>query len=290
MKRSIWRLIIVVIVLTATVSAFIYYFLHHPQVRHQLRQVSPVVLVSILALYFLFTASLALINTATLRLCNVQLPQRESLLLTMYSSIINFFGPLQSGPAFRALYVKKKYNVNLKNYAQATLMYYVFYAFFSGLELISGVLHWWLIALIAAAGIAAYGYLHSNLPGVTRIRLLNLRAWYLLALATFLQTCVLVLIYYLELHAIAPHVHFAQVVIYSGAANLALFVSLTPGAIGFRESFLIFSQKLHHISTNTIVAANTVDRAIYIVLMLLLALGIFGTHTSKRFSAKSLSD
>jgi uncharacterized membrane protein YbhN (UPF0104 family) len=70
--------------------------------------------------------------------------------------------------------------------------------------------------------------------------------------------------------------------VYTGAANLALFVSLTPGAIGFRESFLVFSQHLHHISNSTIVAANILDRAMYLVLLLILALIIFGTHARRQ--------
>jgi len=76
------------------------------------------------------------------------------------------------------------------------------------------------------------------------------------------------------------------VVIYTGAANFALFVSITPGAIGFRESFLLFSQHLHHIDSSTIVAANLIDRSVYIVLLLLLAAGIFGTHAQRRFKIK----
>jgi uncharacterized membrane protein YbhN (UPF0104 family) len=54
---------------------------------------------------------------------------------------------------------------------------------------------------------------------------------------------------------------------YTGAANFALFVALTPGAIGIREAFLLFTRHLHHISSANIVAANIIDRAIFIVVL-----------------------
>jgi len=110
-----------------------------------------------------------------------------------------------------------------------------------------------------------------------------------MALATLLQVCLLLTIFSIELHAVAPHVHFSQIVVYTGVANLALFVSLTPGAIGFRESFLVFSQKLHHIDNSTIVAANLIDRSVYVTLLVLLAIGIFGTHANRRFKSAANS-
>jgi uncharacterized membrane protein YbhN (UPF0104 family) len=119
----------------------------------------------------------------------------------------------------------------------------------------------------------------------SKIKNLNLRGWYILAAATFLQIAIVTLIYFVELRAVAPGTTFGQAVVYSGAANLALFVSLTPGAIGFRETFLVFSKHLHHVSNATIVTVNIIDRAMYIVLLLVLALLIFGTHASRQFSA-----
>ncbi|HEY5152784.1 MAG TPA: hypothetical protein VII55_02310, partial [Candidatus Saccharimonadales bacterium] len=89
------------------------------------------------------------------------------------------------------------------------------------------------------------------------------------------------------LRSVAPATRFSQAIIYTGAANLALFVSLTPGAIGFRESFLVFSRHLHHISDNTIVAVNILDRSVYIVFLLILAVFIFGTHAQRSLKTKS---
>lgn len=281
MKPKLWRQVAATVIVTATVAVFIYYFAKHPEVWWQLQNTSIGVMATVLGLYFVSIGILAMITLATVKLCKISLGKPESLLLTAYTAVINFFGPLQSGPAFRAVYLKKKYNVNLKSYGAATLVYYFFYGGFSGLLLLSGVLKWWLAPLVALGGILMLVIYKSQRFG-GRLKQLDLKNWYYLAFATLLQVVVLTLIYYVELRNVAPGIDFSQAVIYTGAANLALFVSLTPGAIGFRESFLLFSQNLHHIDSTTIVAANILDRALYIVLLAILAVFIFGTHVRRR--------
>jgi uncharacterized membrane protein YbhN (UPF0104 family) len=282
MKRTRLRQLASVLILALTIMAFIYYFAHNPEVADQLSRTSPAVISLLLFLYLIFTASLGLITYVTVKLCYVKLPKSESMLLSAYSSVINFFGPLQSGPAFRAAYLKLKHNVALKNYTAATLCYYFFYGVFSGLMLVSGVLKGWLVLVIGVVLLGAY--IIWRIPQLSdRLKALNLNNLFYLALATMLQVVIFTLIFYVELKNVAPGTSFSQAVIYTGAANLALFVSLTPGAVGFRESFLLFSQNLHQVSSDTIVAANILDRAIYIVLILILAVFIFGTHANRRF-------
>lgn len=271
------RKIAAIIVLPVTVAAFVFYFQNNPEVQRQLQDTSTYLLVSLFGLYLLTIVALAFVTYSTLRLCKIRARQGESLLLTAYTAVVNFFGPLQSGPAFRAVYLKAKYSLNLKSYAGATLVYYFFWGIFSGLMLLSGVLHWWLVPLALAALLAAY-----TARSQPKLQGIDLSAWYYLALATATQIALVSVIYFLELRSVDHSISYGQAVIYTGAANLALFVSLTPGAIGFRESFLLFSQNLHDVSTPTIVTASILDRAIYIVVLAALAVFIFGTHATRR--------
>ena len=279
MKRWL-RTTLTLAILIATLSVFIYYFTTNQTVRDQLSQTSLSLVIGLLALYIGTIFALAMVFHATLRLCKLKLKGSETSLLTAYSSVINFFGPLQSGPAFRAVYLKKKHNLNLRNYAAATLVYYFFYGAFSGLLLISGLLGWWLLPL-GGFGLFIMLTLKRQKAVANRLAGLDLKNWYYLAAATALQVAIVTAIYYTELRSLDTSISIGQALVYTGAANLALFVSLTPGAIGFRESFLLFSQRLHDISAQTIVAANILDRAIYITLMLLLAVFIFGTHANR---------
>ncbi len=279
---SLWRPIATVCILIITVTGFVYYFATHPFVRHQLHQTSLSTLAVIFTLYLGVVVALSLVTLTTLRLCKIRLAPGESALLTMYATVINFFGPLQSGPAFRGLYLKKKHGLHLKQYTLATLVFYALYALFSGIFLLSTILGWWLlIGAIPALIILAF-VRTSSWKVTSRFKVLDLDAIYALAAATLLQLSLVAVIYYVELRSIEPGVHFSQAVVYAGAANFALFVSLTPGAIGFRESFLLFSQRLHHISGSTIVAANIIDRAMYIILLAIIGLVIFATHAQRR--------
>jgi uncharacterized membrane protein YbhN (UPF0104 family) len=289
-KRISWRVVIAVTVLLATAGLFVNYFVGHPTVKQKLTQLSPEVLAGLLLLYFVFVGTLGLVNTATVRLCKARISANESLLLSMYSSIINFFGPLQSGPAFRGLYLKKKHGIKLAAYTRASFVFYFFYAFFSGLLLVSGILKWWTLALAATTLAGLWLFTKSRFATAKGFSKLSLENWYLMALASFAQVATLALIFYLELHTVAPQTGFIQAMVYTGAANFALFVSLTPGAIGFRESFLLFSQNLHHIDNATIVAANAIDRAVYIHLLAILALVIFGSHAHSRLVAATVKE
>jgi len=286
MFRRVIRPILTVSVLLATIAGFIYYFATHPAVRHQLAQTSPLTLATLFFLYLSVLVALSLVTLTTLRLCKISLPPSESLLLTMYATVVNFFGPLQSGPAFRGVYLKRKHNVDLKKYAAATLVFYALYAAFSGLFLLSGLFHWWLL-IAAILAVAVLWYVRTtSISFFTRFQALDLNAIYALAAATLLQLAIVAVIYFVELRSIDHTISFGQAIIYAGAANFALFVSLTPGAIGFRESFLLFSRHLHHIDANTIVAANIIDRAMYIVLLTVIGVLIFGTHAQRRFQPK----
>lgn len=280
MSRKALKPVLTVLILTLSIFAFIYLLIADKSLRHQLEHISLFKLLIIFGLYSLTLLAMASVTVATLRLCNIKSYKLESLLLTCYSAVVNFFGPLQSGPAVRAVYLKKKYNINLKKYTSATLIYFFFWALFSGLFLLYGLLKWWLIPLIIVGYIILYTL--KQKPFIDkRLKVINLHSWYLLALATLLQVSLNAVIYYVELGIVSPNTSIHQAIIYTGAANFALFVSITPGAIGFRETFLIFSKHLHHISTNTIIAANIIDRSIYIFFLLVVGLIVIITHTSK---------
>lgn len=283
LKRISWRPIAAVTIVIGTIALFANYFIGHPDLRHKLAEVPVGTLILLLFLYGLFTGCLALINEATVRLCRASIQRGESLLLSMYSSIINFFGPLQSGPAFRGVYLKKKHGIKLRDYTLASFAYYFFYALFSGLLLVSGIFGWWTVLLAVLSLVGVHFFTNSRFVRLKGLDRLDHRAWPQMAIASALQVLCLATIFYIEIHAVAPHVGLDQVLIYTGAANLALFVSITPGAIGFREAFLVFTQNLHHISNPTIIAANTIDRSVYLVMLGIQIVLIFGTHARERF-------
>lgn len=285
LKKTRVRAILGLTIVTLTTGLFVIFFINNPNVWDELGQVSLAIILVLLLLYLLFTFTISLIVSATVKICRAVISKKESFLLTAYSAVINFFGPLQSGPAFRAIYLKQKHDVSIKKYTVASLGYYVIYGLISILLLFSGYLGVFfipcLVLSLLVAGLVFYKYEGLGDKG------LNNAAWLRLLLATVLQITLLVVIFGIELKTIQHDISWNQILIYTGAANLALFVSITPGAIGFREAFLIFSQRLHGIDTSTIVAANTIDRGIYVLMLVILSLMILVTHSKDHFKLNS---
>ncbi len=270
------------LLIVVTIGLVTWYINAHPAIIHDFLSVNPLVFVLVLALYGAQLAALIQIYKYTIRLTGKIISNSENILLTSYSTVINFIGPLQSGPGFRALYLKKKHGLSFKKYATATLAYYVFYGAFSVAALFLGSTFWYIgfVILLVALGLAVFG---TRIVG--RFHLDGKWLPYL-AVAAFVQVVIFALIYFVELRSIDSGTTIAQSLSYAGTANLSLFAALTPGAIGIREAFLVFTQSLHHISTNAILAASIIDRAVYICYLgILLGLGVT-LHVKDRLQPK----
>lgn len=287
-----WRAGVAAIVLLLTIIVFVRFFVNHPQYFDVIRHVRLWVILAVIVLNGLLTIVIAIASQFTLELCGHRIPFREQLLLTAYSSIANFFGPLQSGPGVRGLYLKTKHQVSLRDYTLATLIGYGMFATFSGLLLFGGSRSWWQTGLVIAAigglSLSLIGLLVRRARRQQRPSRLHFSAHALggLLVMTFVQVCIVTTYYAIELHAVAPHLALHQAIAYAGAANFALFVSLTPDAIGIRESFLLLSRRLHHISTAVVFSANLIDRAAYALYLVLLSVIVLGLHGQERFNSR----
>ncbi len=295
MKTKLYylRAIGTIAILILTVGAFIYYIRTHAAVITQIKRLDLTSIGLILLLYLGYTTALSAATIISVRICGKNLGKKEGFNLSASSSIANFFGPLQSGPGVRAVYLKKKHGISIKSYGLATLYYYGFYAFFSGLFLLSGDNRFRIpLGLLLILGvIVTVFYIHrqsqKNTTSSTHVKIANLAK---LGAATFIQLAFTAAIYFVELTALGSHVSVSQALSYCGAANFALFVSITPGAIGFREAFLVFSQHLHHISNTTIVTANLVDRGVYVIFLGLIFIWLASSHARKHYFIKEKSE
>jgi len=279
------RPVLALLIIGATLAAFIYYLAHHPNTTARLRDLPPGTLALLLVLYGCTFLTLSVISWASLHLYSKPIKLQENVLFNAYSSLINFFGPGQSGPVFRGAYLKKRHNLGLKQYVFATLVYYGFYAVFSACLMFAGARPWWQTALVMlAAGIVSTLVIrwYKKGAGIDGRMHLRLNAIFWIGLITAIQVLLMTIIYGLELHSVVAHASIGQVMSYTGVANLALFVALTPGAIGIREGFLVFSQNLHHINSGVIVAANVIDRAVYLVLLGILFVLILSLHAKDK--------
>ena len=99
MQRKHVKNILIVLVLLLTLTAFVLFFVRHPQYWQELKTVSPWWIVAVVALNIPMVGLLVLIYDTCLGLCGNRLAWKENFLLTSYSSIINFFGPCRADRA-----------------------------------------------------------------------------------------------------------------------------------------------------------------------------------------------
>lgn len=252
-------LAITVLVLVAVFIAV--YIAVRPEIIRDVLAVGPVALGWLTALYVLIVVTHWVILLLTVRWCDATIGGREGLLLTVYSTVANFFGPMQSGPGVRAAYLKARVGVRLRDFTMATVVYYLAFGAVNVSLLFARTLPW-LTALGLVATVGVVGVVAWRSGAGRRITTV------LIAAVTAVQALLMAAVYWVELNAIAgPGADALQSLVYSASANLSLFVSITPGAIGFREAFLGLAQPLHDVGGDAILAAGIVDRAFYVLFL-----------------------
>ncbi len=221
---------------------------------------------------------MAMVLQASLRFCNLEITVGENLSVNAYSTFLNYLLPGQGGLVLRGFYLKTRHNLPLRRYLVVTLIYYCFYSVVSIVMLVGGLRAWWqtLVSVIVVSGGAYLGarlYAKNrnlNVKGLT----INFENSAYLMLATCIQAAFQFAIYWVELNSLVAGLNVGQVMSYTGAANFALFASITPGGVGIRESFLFISQRLNHITSTTIVGASILDRAVYLLFLAIILMVI----------------
>lgn len=276
----------------AVLAAFGWYLYRHRELFDALADASPWVIGRILLLYVLWFLTLTGSVHATFVICRRRLGIGEQLLLNAYSTLVNFFVPGQGGVALRAIYMKKRHDLLVRNYTLATALYYVCYAAISGLFLVLPTLFRAFSSTLAILAMTAAGLLACLYAG-HRIRKRWLRDLLLvpatlsrLAAWTLANCATQAWIYWVELKAVLPGVRLEQAITYTGAANFSQFVALTPGAIGIRESFLLFSERLHGVPTSIVLAASVMDRAGFLLLLMVLFVFSLVTHARRTLTVR----
>ena len=228
------------LILSVTVAAFAYYIKGHPEVLDQLGQLPPVIVLVLLILYGVAFLAYMFVTRGSLWIYHKTMPMQENILFNAYSSLINFFGPGQSGPIFRAAYLKKRHNLRVKQFMFTLMIYFGFYAIISAMFVVVGSRPWWQTALLMLAVGVGSLYMIRRYKKRSQIDTeggLNPKTVGWIFAATALQVASFAVIYGIELQRVGAGASIGQILSYTGISNFSLFVALTPGAIGIREAF-----------------------------------------------------
>jgi uncharacterized protein (TIRG00374 family) len=276
------------------IAAFVVYFLANPDLLSSLREVSLGILVLIGLTKMVTNIVNGLFMQWSVEVFTKRMRLSEGVYIAVMSAIGNFFGPLLGGATIRAVYLKKVHNLSYSFFTSTLAGYYVILFAANSLLAILSLLflrnnaHSKGLFIFFAAWLAVMIILmFMRLPKrevisryernrVTKFiatavydmesgwrRLIRNRK--LVPKLFFLACCGFAITFitgYLEFRAIDASISLAGLGLFTAVSTSSMLVSLTPGAIGIRESLLLLTSSAMGVTSDQILQVAVIDRAV----------------------------
>lgn len=234
----------------------------------------------------------------------------EGTYVGILSAIGNFFGPLLGGASIRAVYLKKVHNLSYSKFTSTLMGYYLILFTANALCAISALVFidtsaqrnllltvfiGWFLILVAmmfiklpkkekAERISSKKIFNRLVKIVYEIedgwRTISSNKKLLVRLATLaiFNFAAILFMSFIEFRALNIGITLPSLVLYTSFISVSLLISLTPGAIGVRETMLFFISSTLMISAAEILQVAVIDRGVNFILLLIL----FAITRSKR--------
>jgi uncharacterized membrane protein YbhN (UPF0104 family) len=261
--------------------------------------VTQVPLTRILALYGLFSVIIVL-NGLYIRdvllAFNIRLHTKEWLSLTVATSAINFILPFRGGAAFRALYLKSRYQLNFSDFLQTMSVMYIMHLFvYSSMGLLGMALLWHqgisydvplavLFAITAFISISSILWnvpVKQSMPVPLRQIVYILNGWIALQKKKFLSIRLIIYTIFYALVTLAisklafsvygVDLSWGGAMFQAASQSIALLISFTPGALGIAELMSIYVGQSLSYTTSEALIVQTLLRVVSWSMLLVLA-------------------
>jgi len=280
-------------------ALFIWYGLTHREIFHDLTNIAVWALVLIVVGKLINVWTTGLFTKWTVEAFTDTLSQAESFVVAVLTAIGNFFGPLFGGLGIRAVYLKKYHQLPYSKFTSTLIGYYLLMLLFNSLLAVVGLLllphgnhtnflllvfgGWFILFLglmfVKLPQRQKFAWLERNKLGKLLVKTtydiedgwqVMLHKRKLLVQMIVLAIVNLVALYfvnYVEFVALDIHVTAAAMMLYTAIVQASLLISLTPGAVGLRETLLIVLGGTLGITNEQIVQVAILDRGIYFVML-----------------------
>lgn len=227
---------------------------------------------------------------------------KESIKVSLISTVGNFFAPAGSGLGFRAVYLKKQHNLTYSDYISVVFCNYILsffvtsllglVAIFSLRNLDSFSSKTLLIAFATLFTASFLGFFvrvkksfvaSRKNPIVKKIAeilmsitngwqmiLSNRRTVVGLLGLMVLNTLLLVLSAFILTQSINAQLPIAGVILFGVIGSLSLFINITPGNLGIKEAAIIIFSTTIGLSTSQVLSVAIIERATLFIVMLML--------------------
>lgn len=277
------------------VGLFIYYYIQNRDAFQSLLGISPVLLTFIGVMQFVVILTNTVFLKIFIRVYGKSARWPELLLVTLRSSVINFFGFLQGGIGYRAYYLKRQHDIAYRDFSGLLLANYwaiflvssVFGLFgiiiqgpitssFSSIVLATLFFSSTIVLLAMSRlpklvrSLAQRAHIERFVDAIQQLQDNRRMGGYFIATA-LIQFTVSTLVFFLTIFAVGATPSFGGILVYSAVAQFSVLIALTPSAIGFREGLLILAQGSLGVDTSVIILSATVERLVYFIILAILS-------------------
>ena len=277
---------------------FVHYFFNHTEDFKQILSLNPILLGVVAACFVLALFINGLAIKILIKPFDKHLSTRDSFYVSVISSIGNYFGPMMGGTGLRALYLKKKVDLNYSDFASTLYGTYVITFLVSAVfglislallyESFGKTTYLWLSAffvaitvclvwIIISARRAKQRKLMSRIPVIggtlTKINtswskiVLHKSMITTLVRLTVINLAILMAINYTEFLLIDVNISFGSLMLYSILGSFSILISLTPGALGIREGLFLVNGELLGLTSAQILLVAVIDRGVQFFVM-----------------------
>lgn len=300
-------------------AIFVVYFVRNIDSFKILLDIRPIFLVGVAVCYVAIVYTNGLFIKYVIEPFNKKISVRESVRVSLISSLGNFFASSGAGLGFRAVYLKKKHGLSYGDYmttmygnyllffiinavlglislllisSKDSVQYKGAFLFFAGLLVVSLVLCFVPIPKLFAGSVknkyvtSILGFIQKMTEGWSRI-VKNRRLLMHLTILVSIQLVLTILIGWLEISSLHIVIGFPELLLFSVLGSMSIFISLTPGNLGVKEGIYILTASVIGLTTPQIVSIALIDRGILFGTLFVLWL-LFGSSKTRQ-SLKSPS-
>ncbi|MDX9738974.1 MAG: lysylphosphatidylglycerol synthase transmembrane domain-containing protein [Candidatus Dojkabacteria bacterium] len=314
MKKNILSITLTITVLLL----FGIYLYSNPQILIILKDISPIFLLIIMALFLLLFLLEGIFIKVTLDIFDKHIDLKEAYYLSTVSRIGNYLLPMRAGAIFRATYLKNKYQFEYSKFLSTLYAYYILLFLLNSILALLVLLFKYLslsifypvitvFFIVLLLGTLFVILFRKKIP--TRegkglkyinkgVKVFNkfLTSWDMIVKRKKLFLSLLLLtmgnilingvIFYVEFLSLKIDINILDIVLYTCLSGVSLLVSITPGSLGLREAIFLFTSESIGLSQDQIMQLAFLDRGILFLLLLLLLIVI--TVFVKKFKLKDI--
>ncbi len=304
MKKYSW--FIKLIVLTSLIVLALFYLINNIEEIQQISIVHPFYFAPIIILTVLFLISNGLISKLILERQGINLSFTEWFGLSVIGSMTNYLTPFRGGLLTNAVYLKKTHNYSYGKFISilgstyvlifmvnslSGLLSLLWFYFNNGVFSISLFLVFLLLFLFCLFLLIfplklpkthSISYLQKVLNVINNLLYLrkSKRLLFQLICLSIINVIIVSLVNYFEFVMIGVELSIEKSIMLSVFSTYSLLLSITPGGLGVKESFMVYSGWVLSVPIASVAVISVVDRLITFVPTLLL--GLFYSHKLMR--------